>query len=395
MPIRSCKSPLLYLWTLFAIITCTQLAAQTSAPSSEQSNQSLEEIEQRIQKTEQQVQALNDDIATSKKLRRQLEAAIQRTSANVGERKQRLKKLDADISQFNSQLNNLDTQLASASDDFAMHQNNLASALNLLQQIGAHSELKILLQHEDPAQAQRLQVYSEYFLAQQKLLIDAHVSYLSNLSAAREQALKNRNWLNHIRKKADSQRQGFESSLTQEQLKLTQTDQSLADKNRSLSELQADQQRLQGLMEELRATQLALSGYFESGKGQYMLPVQGQLKARFGDIKSVGKLRWDGWFIEAKAGSTVKAIADGEVIYANWLQGFGMLAILDHGDGYMSLYGRNRSITASIGDWVESGATIATVGDSEGPHTSGLYFEIRQNAKALDPKHWIVSAANL
>jgi len=163
----------------------------------------------------------------------------------------------------------------------------------------------------------------------------------------------------------------------------------ISTKTRTVATLKVDQARLQALMEELRNSQVAHSGYFASGQGSYPLPVAGTIKARFGEVKSVGKLRWDGYFIEAGSGSPVRAIADGSVVYSDWLQGFGMLVILDHGDGYMTLYGGNRDVAVQKQDWVQTGSTIATVGDSGGQKTSGLYFEIRHNAAPVDPKEWI------
>jgi septal ring factor EnvC (AmiA/AmiB activator) len=148
-------------------------------------------------------------------------------------------------------------------------------------------------------------------------------------------------------------------------------------------------------MEELKALQSAQSGYFIAGQGRYPAPVKGRLTARFGDIKSVGKLTWSGLFIEADMGVPVRAIADGEVIYSNWLQGFGHLVIIDHGDNYTSLYGGNREVTMPVGGWVESGATIATVGDSGGQTSGGVYFEIRHNAIAEDPEIWLIPNSDL
>lgn len=376
-------------------ILATILLLYQFSPLMAASVTTLDDVQLRIQETEQKLQSLNEDIATNERLRAELQSALSQATSHVGERKERLQNLDTDISRYNNRLDKLDTQLKNASGDIQLRKDNLGNTINQLQNHGTHSQLKILLQHDNPALGQRLQIYSEYFLARQKQLIDSQVKYLTTLTASRETALKDRNWLNHIRKKADQQRENYEQTASQEQTRLSEVDQTIAEKHRSLSTLQADQSRLQSLMDELRKAQLTQSGYFESRKGGYALPVNGQLKARFGDVKSVGKLRWNGWFIQADRGTDVRAIADGEVVYGNWLEGFGMLAIVDHGDGYMSLYGGNHSITASIGDWVESGATIATVGDSGGQNTSGLYFEIRQNAEALDPKHWISKDANL
>ena len=206
---------------------------------------------------------------------------------------------------------------------------------------------------------------------------------------AKATALKDRNWLNYLKKKASKQRDSFASTAKATQRDLGQVEAKLDEKTRTVAQLKADQERLQSLMEELKALQSAQSGYFIAGQGRYPAPVKGRLTARYGDIKSVGKLTWSGLFIEAKMGAPVRAIADGEVIYSNWLQGFGHLVIVDHGDNYTSLYGGNREVTIPVGEWVESGATIATVGDSGGQSSSGVYFEIRHNAIAEDPESWL------
>ena len=146
-------------------------------------------------------------------------------------------------------------------------------------------------------------------------------------------------------------------------------------------------------MEELQAAEAAASGYFESGRGSLPMPVAGRVDARFGDVKSVGRLTWDGLFVRAEAGAAVRSVADGEVVYGGWLEGFGMLVIVDHGDGWMSLYGGNRDVLAAPGDWVESGAAIATVGDSGGQNVPGVYFEIRRDAEPVDPAPFLDPAA--
>ena len=127
---------------------------------------------------------------------------------------------------------------------------------------------------------------------------------------------------------------------------------------------------------------------FISLKGQLNLPVRGQLTNRFGHPRT-GKLTWKGLFISASSGSDVKAIANGRVVFSDWLRGFGNLMIIEHNQEYMSLYGNNEALLKQAGDSVNSGDTIATVGNSGGNPDSGLYFELRHNGKAFDPLSWI------
>ena len=134
----------------------------------------------------------------------------------------------------------------------------------------------------------------------------------------------------------------------------------------------------------------SLSGKaFAALKGQLHLPIKGELVNRFGGPRQEGGLTWKGLFIRATEGQLVKAIADGRVVYADWLRGFGNLLIIDHGGGFMTLYGNNESLLRQVGDGITSGEAIAKVGNSGGNPDSGLYFELRQQGKPLDPLSWM------
>lgn len=132
----------------------------------------------------------------------------------------------------------------------------------------------------------------------------------------------------------------------------------------------------------------ALAGAnFASLKGKLSLPVKGSISGKFGAPRGEGGT-WKGIMIQANNGQSVHAIASGRVVFADWLRGFGNLMIIDHGSGYMSLYGANESVLKRVGDNVKPGDVIATVGNSGGMAESGVYFEIRQNSRPLDPLQW-------
>ncbi|MEK7874848.1 MAG: peptidoglycan DD-metalloendopeptidase family protein, partial [Pseudomonadota bacterium] len=128
---------------------------------------------------------------------------------------------------------------------------------------------------------------------------------------------------------------------------------------------------------------------FAQLKGRLNLPVRGELRNRFGSPREDSGLSWKGLFIAAPAGQEVRAIAAGRVVFADWLRGFGNLLIIDHGGGYMSLYGNNESLYKQVGAATLGGETVAAVGNSGGNADSGLYFEIRHQGKAFDPLAWI------
>jgi murein hydrolase activator len=128
---------------------------------------------------------------------------------------------------------------------------------------------------------------------------------------------------------------------------------------------------------------------FSSLRGKLKLPVKGELQGRFGAQREEGGLTWKGLFIRAEEGAQVRAVADGRVVYADWLRGYGNLIIIDHGSGYLSLYGHNESVTKQVGENTVAGETIASVGSSGGALESGVYFELRQDGKPFDPMRWV------
>ena len=371
---------------LAATIACPALQAQSES--------GVDALAEQIRQTDAQLEALKQTIDENTQLKEELQVAFEAARERRGERTARLGELDQQIDDFSGKLDALSAELDAAGNDIEQRKSELALALRSSQQIGADSGLKALLQHDDPALAQRLETYRAYFFKAQRRKILAAVEYLEKIEEAHLTTLKDRNWLLHIRDKANTQRDGFEQDVAAKRQQIDTVDAELEDSSRTVAQLQQDQQRLQSLMEELESSQRQGSGYFASLQGQYQLPANGEITARFGDRKSVGKVQWNGLFITASSGTPVQAVADGEVVYSDWLQGFGMLVIMDHGDGYMTLYGGNRSVITDNGSWVQAGSTIATVGDSGGQNTSGLYFEIRHNATALDPMDWLNKASS-
>ncbi len=383
-PLPAADKPSRFLVTLALVVSCAMPLVATAATP-----RTLEDVEQQILDTNERLKALDDEIASSRELKQKLQQALEAARSNVGERETRLQQLDGDIARFDKKLDSLSAMIADAQQVMDSRKQALAKALRNAQTIGKQTTLKVVLQHDDPALADRLSVYTEHVLAAQNRTIAEQVSQLNRLHTAREAALKDRNWLNYIKKKAALQKEGYTNDANSRQHSLGEVEAELNQKTRTVAQLKADQSRLQSLMDELKTANSSQSGYFAAGKGSYPAPVKGELYARFNDIKSVGKLRWSGLFIKASQGKPVRAVADGEVVYSDFLRGFGMLVVIDHGDGYSSLYGGNREVSVTRGQWVESGATIATVGDSGGQNFSGVYFEIRHDAKAEDPEKWL------
>ena len=275
--------------------------------------------------------------------------------------------------------------------ELASNRDALAGQLRAAYLIGREEPLKLLLNQKDPARAGRMFVYYSYFgraRASQIRLIEADVHGVEQLDGELEA---------EDAKLAElEQRQRAElASLEQARSRRTQVLASLEAEShsraQSLERLRSQQAGLERLLRELRrATEkFPVDGNdaFAHLRGKLAWPVSGRVVARFGESR-VGGLKWEGLLVATERGAPVKAVYQGRVIYADWLPGLGLLTIVDHGDGYMSLYGHNERLHKAVGERVAAGDTIASAGDSGGSNRPELYFEIRRSGKPVDPRPW-------
>jgi septal ring factor EnvC (AmiA/AmiB activator) len=170
----------------------------------------------------------------------------------------------------------------------------------------------------------------------------------------------------------------------------------IADQDRELQTLQLDEQELSSLIDNLKNRQDIVELYenlppFDSLKGKLRWPVQGKITTRYGSAKREGKLRWNGVKISAGQGNDVTAVSTGKVIFADWFRNLGLLIIIDHGNGYMSLYGHNERLLKKAGDFVSTGEAVAKIGNTGGQSETALYFEIRQQGTPMNPGLWCQS----
>lgn len=344
---------------------------------------------QKKQQTEQELAQLKVELEQNKQHRRELVSALEAAADNVDNRDARISELQREADLFEAQVDELDQNLNKLQEHVLESERQLARMIQRSRQNHAGDSLQILLQNDDPTRAQRLSVYYTHYFHVQNAAINDTREQLELISAAQAEALKSRNWLLHLKKKAGVQRNKFIDQGSNARLSLENLEQKLAQQSKGLQALEQEQQRLATLIESLKDSARGASGQFAFDKGRYPFPVSGEITSRFGAKKAGGKLKWTGIEINTPPGSAVRVIADGEIAYADWLQGQGLLVIVDHGDGYMTLYGGNSALAVSQGQWVEHGATIATVGESVGQNLSGAYFEIRHNAKPIDPEAWI------
>jgi murein hydrolase activator len=267
----------------------------------------------------------------------------------------------------------------------------LAGQLRAAYLIGRQEPLKLLLNQQDPALAGRMFVYYSYFgraRAGQIRLIEDDVRRLAELDAA---LAAEDDKLAELEKQQRAELNELEAARERRSHVLASLDAESHTRAQSLERLKSQQAGLEKLLRELRT---AMERYPVEGndaftrlRGKLSWPVSGRLVARFGDARA-GGVRWDGVLVATERGTAVKAVCEGRVIYADWLPGLGLLAIVDHGDGYLSLYGHNERLLKAVGERVAAGDTIASAGDSGGSPRPELYFEIRKGGKPVDPRPW-------
>ena len=293
------------------------------------------------------------------------------------------------------QLNALLNERKATEQHVVDERNALAIELKMAYMNGRSEQIKLLLNQQNPEQMGRMLGYYGYFSRErvQRIgVINDHLAHLSMLAdRIQEQTTKLRSLENDHAKSVSSLGKAREKRANT----LHQVEANLKNDSERLSKLQADARSLERLIEELRAAVEArakangIAHANVTGHGQWPWPVKGELIARFGQLRAGGPLKWDGMMIAAAEGTPIHAPAAGRVLYSDWLPGLGLLLVLDHGNGIMSLYGHNEQLYKKSGEDVKAGELLAAVGDSGVGGRSGLYLEIRNGKKAVDPLAWL------
>jgi len=281
-------------------------------------------------------------------------------------------------------------------EELARERESLAGQLRAAYLIGREEPLKLLLNQQDPSRAGRMFAYYSYFgraRADQIHRITENLGRLEELDgemAAEEErlaALESQRKTELLRLDEARVKRGLVlASLQADSKTRTATLERMKRQQTGLEKLLRDLKRA---MEKFPVTVDANTG-FGKLRGKLGWPVAGKLVARFGEER-VGGVKWDGVLVATERGNPVRAVSQGRVVYADWLSGLGLLTIVDHGDGYLSLYGHNERLYKAVGDRVAAGEPVAAAGDSGGRTRPELYFEIRKGGRPVDPRPWFKS----
>lgn len=399
--------------------------------------------------TQQQLDQARKDVTELKKLLEQLQQEksgvqkeLKKTETDMGTLEKQVKDLKNELDQGEAELKRLDQEKKKLQDARVEQQRLIAIQARAAYQSGRQEPLRLVLNQQQPEKFARTLTYYEY-LGQARLdQLKAFNETLRQLANVERDIDAQQGQLNARKAELDSRYEQLAGLRKERQQALAKLDKDVSDRDRKLKSREQEQAQLGQVLktieetlarqareaEEARKRAIAeaqaeearqreasrqrqeapatrpsprtpgplvssaggsYGGPFASARGKLPWPVDGRLLARFGSPRGGDeRTKWDGVLISASAGSQVRAVHGGRVVFADWLRGAGLLVILDHGNGYLSLYGHNQSLLKDAGDLVKAGEPIATVGNSGGQDTPALYFAIRQQGRASDPVQW-------
>ena len=304
-----------------------------------------------------------------------------------------LRTIDQKLAGQQDKLQQLEAQRDELNVKLAAQRDTLAALLRSAYVVGHGEELKLLLAQEDVAKIGRMLEYFRYFERARVEQIQTLLKDLDALAQVHKAIDDETAQLTATRaQRADDAKQ-LDAERAQRAQVLADLDKQLKDDQARLATLGQDEKELSDLLAKLRDVfadipkQLAGAEPFASQRGRLNWPVRGRLIAGYG--ARMGERTSSGVVIAATEGAEVHAVSHGRVVFADWMRGFGLLLIVDHGDGYLSLYGYNETLLKDVGDWVSANEAIATSGATGGQKTPGVYFELRAQGKPVDPRGWL------
>jgi murein hydrolase activator len=342
-----------------------------------------------------QVQAgLEQERQRQDKLTREL----RRLDRQVAEAGARVRALELEQVELASRIAALQREHVELEEKLAEHREYLAQQLLAAYVSGRQEYLRLLLNQEDPNRVDRLLVYYDYLNRARAGRIREASARIARLAEIERELAREREQLASSQQRQRREQERLVGARAERSKLLSRVEQDIRHKDQQVTRLQADEAQLLQLLQSLQQALADIPpdrelqrASFRQSKGRLSWPLEGSLGARFGSSRGPADSRSNGILIESRAGSEVRAVSYGRIVFADWLRGFGLLVIIDHGEGFMTLYGHNDSLFREAGAWVQPGEVIATVGASGGRRQPGLYFEVRSAGKPVDPLGWLRS----
>ncbi len=372
----------IWIYCIINIFLFSCFATPFQNTSSNQTDQKLNDIKSAIVSTQSEINQFN-------KKRKALENKLKKDDLAISSIAQRINKNNNAQNNIKKELTVLLNNKKQLTKEQKQQEHILSKQLRSSYSSGHHDYLKLILNQEDPASVQRILTHYKY-------INDARIKDIKSFQTTINQLVTIENThknkvatLANVMESLAQDKTALEANKKNRSLTIASLNTQQLNKKQQLRELLSQEKNLTNALQSLLLKvqpKKSLNGLAKV-KRKLSWPVPGKIKHRFGTQKH-GYIKWKGVLKQAPLGTQVKAIYDGTILFSDWLKGYGLVTIIDHGKGYMSLYGHNQTLLKKVGDYVEKGEPISLVGQSGGQLNTGLYFEIRHAGQAVNPKLW-------
>ena len=376
------------LLALAAVAAVPPAAAQAERKATpKQKEAELKRVNERIERVRKSV---NADVEKRDRLGAQLRDA----ELSIQDARRQLEGLRAQRIASEARLRDLERERERRESELVAERGALAGQLRAAYVSGRHEQLRLLLNQEDPAAVGRMLAWYGYFGRARAGRIESISDQLEHLALVRERIAAEGDRLKGLEARREQELESLRGAQERRTRAVASIEQQIKSQGGQLKRLESQARGLEKLIADLRKAlanpPVAKKAPFEPLKGRLPWPVQqGKVLARFGQPRAGGSLRWQGMLIGTDRGARVRAPYAGRVAYADWLPGMGLMIVLDHGGGYLSLYGHNDELFRKVGEPVAAGDVIGSVGDSGGNDQSALYFEVRRGREPVNPEIWL------
>lgn len=368
-------------------LSCSSLASADNQAEMAQLQKDIAALQAQLKAVQGTKTGLQKELENSEKQINELQKKANGINQQLREQRQELQKL---------QHEKVDLQKRQEAQRQQMAEQLVASY-----KLGERSEIKVLFNQESPAKFARTLKYHSYFLGAHKAEIEKYTATIARIDEITPAIESRSAQLSALQAQLAKQQTDLKKLHGQRQTALAKVNANLKTKQGELNKLQQDKQKLQTLMTQVTRSvakaqtspayvPLPAGGEkFTARKGKLLWPTQGNLLHRFGSARIPGQLNWSGIYVGAAEGTPVVAVHHGRVVFADYFGGHGLIVIVDHGEGYMTLYAHNQVLFKKAGDLVKAGENIASAGNSGGQSSTGVYFEIRLRGNPIDPAPWL------
>lgn len=375
--------------TIFALLTALALSLGTTFTQADEQadRQKLEDIRQSIAK-------LKIELEDAKGSRSKLLQTLEESEKDIADLSKKAEQLKRDLNERQQTLEDLRSERRQLDKHKQSQQAHVSQHINAAYRLGQQSSMRLLLNQQDPTVVARNIKYFDYVITARADKIADFTQTIQRINRIEPEIAYQKTKLEQNKKKLDQQRKQFLTAQKKRQSTLANLNTDIASTDQQLRNMHQDRQRLEKLLDQvsewLSEIKIPQSNSpFASLKGKLPWPTHGgKVLKHFGASRVINKLNWQGMLIASSAGTPVTAIHHGRIVFSDYLRGHGLLIIVDHGDGYMSLYAHNQALYKELGEWVDVGETIASVGNSGGQQQAALYFELRYKGQPTNPKRW-------